>query len=361
MPDAPAAPPSPPVSRARRLFRRLAAITLVALALLPNPLATTRFPVRNMSQTITAHAIALDPERPGLHHIGQLRLIEAWALDSANTGFGGYSALALLGDRQLLLASDTGMLAGFTITPRGGGITHEFIAPPPSGPGKSNYKTERDLEAMAIDRARGRTWTAYEHSNQIWRFSRGLARAEGHVAPAAMRHWNPNGGPEAMARLADGRFLVMAETTGGPGGGTAALLFPTDPVEAPDVAPLSFAYDSGDMGRVTDAAQLPDGRILLLHRRLSLTQGFVSTLAIADPATIRAGAMWRGAPIATFVPPLITENFEGIAVEDSPAGAVIWMISDDNLARWQRTLLLKLLLPRGEAPEAATPGFTGER
>ena len=327
---------------------------------MPNPLVTMTVPLRNGSQLISARAIALDPEHPALRQVGELRVSEAWVLDSANTGFGGYSALVLLGERQLLLASDTGMLAGLTLG-RKGRIDHQFIAPPPSGPGKGNYKTERDLEAMVLDRPRGRMWAAYEHSNQIWRFSAGLARSDGHVAPPAMREWNANGGPEAMARLADGRFLVMSERTGGRGGGTAALRFPTVPVAAPRAVPLSFSYDAGDKGRVTDAAQLPDGRILLLHRRLSLIDGFVSTLAVADINAIRPGDMWTARTIATFRPPLITENFEGLAVEDSPEGAVIWMIPDDNLARWQRTLLLRMILPHAPSGEAATPGFAGVR
>lgn len=343
-----------------RRLRRIGAIALIALILAPNPLATMRPPERNSSQAISARPVVIDAGHPGNRRIGALTILEAWELDSANTGFGGYSALALIGERRLLLASDTGMLAGLTLHPDGR-IERQFIAPPPSGPGKSNYKTERDLESMAQDRARGRVWAAYEHSNQIWRFSRGLARAEGHVAPVEMRRWNANGGAEAMVRLDDGRFLVMSETSGGRGGGTDALLFASDPVEHPGQRPQRLSYDAGDKGRVTDAAQLPDGRILILHRRLSLIDGFVSTLAVADVADIRAGTMWRARTIASFAPPLVTENFEGLAVEDSPQGAIIWMVSDDNLAKWQRTLLLRMLLPAtGTAPTAA-PGFTGVR
>lgn len=345
-----------------RRFGRLCAIALIALVLAPNPMATRRPPLRNLSQAITATAIRLDPERPALSRIGPFIVTEAWQLDSANTGFGGYSALAVLGDRQLLLASDTGMLAGFTLNRRGT-IEREFIAPPPSGPGAGNYKTARDLEAIAYDRPRGRIWAAYEHSNQIWRFSRGLARSDGHVAPHAMRRWNANGGAEAMARLNDGRFLVMAETSGGPGSGTDALLFPSDPVAHPTAPPIRFAYDSGDMGRVTDAAQLPDGRILILHRALSITEGFVSSLAVADPSTIRTDRPWRATRLATFRPPMLTENFEGLAIEDSNDGVVIWLLSDDNLARWQRTLLLRLLWPRASTvpSSVATPGFAANQ
>lgn len=336
-------------------------LALIAVALAPGPLTTMRPPLRNSSQIISAQAIALNAEQPSIRRVGELMVSEAWEIDSDHSGFGGYSALVLLDDRRLLLASDTGMLAGFTLG-HDGRISRQFIAPPPAGPGKGNFKTARDLEALAYDRARGRLWAAYEHSNQIWRFSRGLTRSDGHVAPAAMRRWNANGGAEAMVRLTDGRFLVMSETSGARGGGgTAALLFPTDPVAAPEAAPIRFAYDADGRGRVTDAAQLPDGRILLLHRDLSLIDGFVSTLAVADVDEIGSGGIWRSRTIATFRPPLVTENFEGLAVEDSAEGAVIWMISDDNLSKWQRTLLLRMVMPRAVSGEVAMPGFAGVR
>ena len=354
-PIAQSVPMSPSVPLLSR-WARICVLLLIALLLLPTPLASIRPPQRNDSQLISARAVPIHSGHSDSRRVGALIITEAWEIDSANTGFGGYSALALLDQRRFLLASDTGMLAGFTLG-RNGAIERQFIAPPPAGPGKGNFKIERDMEALAVDPARGRFWAAYEHSNQIWRFSRGLARSDGHVAPQAMRGWHGNGGAEAMVRLADGRFLLLSETTGARGGGgTAALLFPTDPVESPKTAPIRFAYDAQGKGRVTDAAQLPDGRILLLHRRLSLLDGFVSTLAIAEVRNIRPHGIWRSNAIATFRPPHITENFEGLAVEDSPEGTVIWMISDDNLAKWQRTLLLRMLLPRTATNPAPRPG-----
>ncbi len=343
-------------------FTRLLALAAIALIIGPNPMVAVRAPPRNMSQIITARPILLDPARPTLRQVGPLRILEEWWLDSANSKFGGYSALAILGPRHLLLGSDTGMVAGLELAPDGR-VSHQFIAPLPDGPGdgKHSVKTDRDLESLTSDRPRGLIWAGYEHSNQIWRYSRGLARATGHVAPPLMRDWNQNGGAEAMARLSDGRFLVLAETSGGPGSGTDALLFAADPVAATTPPPLRFAYDAGTMGRVTDAAELPDGRVLLLHRKVSLWNGWTSTLAIADPRTIARGHVWRATPIARFAAPITSENFEGLAVEASPQGAIIWMISDDNLADWQRTLLLRMLLPGVTAANAgaqAHPGFT---
>lgn len=352
-----------PIPRMTRRTR-LCVLLLIAVMLVPNPLTSMRPPERNDSQLITARPVAIDPDRPGMARIGELIITEAWELDSPNSGFGGYSALVLLGDRRFLLGSDTGLLAGLTLAGNGR-IAQSFVKRPLGRPGQTKSKAQRDLEALTRDGATGRIWAAYENSNQIWRFSADMARPDGHVAPATMRRWHANGGPEAMVRLTDGRFLLLSETTGTRGGhGTAGVLFPTDPVQSPKVKPLLFAYDAQGKGRVTDAAQLPDGRILLLHRQLSLFDGFTSTLAVADIADIDTGMnkrrIWRSKTIATFRPPLITENFEGLAIEDSPDGAVIWMIADDNLAKWQRTLLLRMLLPRGRG-EAASRSLNAVR
>ena len=355
--------PLPPDSRAPipRTMRRFVLLLLIWLALGPIPVGVRLAPVWNHARGISAERLQLDPARPGLSTVGAVRVTEAWWIRSANSGFGGYSALTMLGPRRFLLAADTGMVAGFTLG-ASGRVERPFVAPFPSGPGSGPYKTDRDLESMTTDPARGLTWTAFEHSNQIWRFGRALARAEAHVAPPAMATWNDNGGAEAMVRLRDGRFLIMSESTQVAPGGTAALLFAGDPTERRTPPPLRFAYDSRGLGKITDAAELPDGRILLLHRRLSLRRGFVSILAIADLRSIRRGAAWHARAIAEFAPPLLHDNFEGLAVEDAPAAAnrapAVWMISDDNLLRWQRTLLLRLELPRATTPPAAAePGF----
>ena len=48
------------------------------------------------------------------------------------------------------------------------------------------------------------------------------------------------------------------------------------------------------------------------------------------------------------------DNYEGLAVAPGPDGAlVLWLISDDNKATFQRTLLLKLLWRPSDSNEKA--------
>ena len=323
----------------------------IALGLHPWTVMTG--PPDNRSQTVTARPILLDPARPTLRQVGAFRMTEGWELRSPHSRFGGLSALVLAGPRRFVTVSDFGMVAGLTLA-RDGAVSDAFIRRLPGVPNEQAFKKERDVEAMAVDPASGRLWIGFEYRQQIWRYTPDFAGLDGRAAPPAMAAWQANGGAEAMARLPDGRFLVMGEEGDDDHGWSPGLLFAGDPVAGGGADPLRFAYDPQDFGKVTDAAALPDGRVLLLHRTFSLFSGFRSVIAIADPATIRADRPWRARALARFAPPLLTENFEGIAVEPDPDGVGVWLLSDDNMVTWQRTLLIRLLLPHAALGESRT-------
>lgn len=270
--------------------------------------------------------------------LGPLRLEGIWQLTSPHAYFGSYSALVPLPDGRLLAVSDRGFWMRFF---------------PPGGPrvsprfglvlgGDRGAKMSRDVEAAAIDAASGRVWLGWEGRNAISRHTLDTGRVAW-ARPRAMRGWSSNSGPESMARLRDGRFLVLQE--GGSGRRHAALLFPRDPVAASE--PLRAVFEGPDGFSPTDAAQLPDGRVLILMRRLvwPMPYRFVGRVVLADPAEIRPGAVWRGQEIARFGSRLPVDNFEGLAIVPRPDGIVtVWIISDDNNAVSQRTLLWKLVL-----------------
>src|SRR3546814_11840253 len=82
-----------------------------------------------------------------------------------------------------------------------------------------------------------------------------------------------------------------------------ALLYTGDPAE-PGPAPIRFFYASDGRGAVSDAAPLPDGRILLVHRRLGFDPVFTTTLSVADPADIGKDAVLRARTIGRVPVPL---------------------------------------------------------
>ena len=159
-----------------------------------------------------------------------------------------------------------------------------------------------------------------------------------------MAHWATAYGAEAIVRLRDGRFLVFAEAdpenTDLP---SPVLLFSGDPL-APSTQSIPLRLASPDGFRPSDAAQLPDGRILVLQRAFALPLRWRTRLIVIDPAELRENALIRGREVARLAPPLLTENFEALAVTQEKRRPIIWIASDDNFWALQQTYLLKFTL-----------------
>ena len=317
---------------------RLILLGVVALGLAPG--LWVRTPPKEPD---SRNLLTISPVEIEVRKIGELDVLGVWELDSNNTHFGSYSALIPLGDGTLLAGSDRGRLLQFS-PPGSGQSIVRFTA---FAGASDRDKDEVDLESLTREPATGKIWAGYESSNAIARVSPDLVEQD-RVRPAEMSGWSSNSGPESLVRLADGRFLVIAE--GNPssdGSAIPALLFSGDPVNAL-AEPLSFAFAAPKNYRAVDAAQLPDGRVLVLVRKIAfgLPPGFASAIMLADPAEITVGQVWTGQIIARFANPLPSDNFEGLAVEPQPDGsAALWMISDDNNGVLQRTLLYKLAIP----------------
>ena len=313
-------------------FRRIA---ILFVALLAAPGTWLRTPLPEDTRPI----LHVTPLEPGARRAGELAIEGVWRLESPNLHFGGYSGLLALPGGRLLAASDRGRYLRFA--PPG-----DPARPPEFGAIGGEVELTKymvDVEALAGDRARDRVWAAYEGSNSIVRYGPALAAGES-VAPPAMRGWSSNSGPETLARLADGRFLAIEE--GLPGSDRRAyraLLFPGDPVEGAE--PVAFAYAPPAGFHAVDATPLPDGRALILNRRivLGLPFAFETMIVVADPREIRAGEVWTGRAVGTIAAPLAADNFEGIAAVPRAGGSVtVWLISDDNNSAFQRTLLYRL-------------------
>ncbi len=271
---------------------------------------------------------------------GEVAIAGAWHLTSPNRHFAGYSSLVRMEDGTLLALTDWGRMLRF--------------APPGSAEPAARFghftsrdegdKHLSDLEATTSDPVSGQLWATYENSNQIERYDARLAPT-GLVSPSQMQGWWSNTGPEAIVRLSDGRFVVLAEgSLGWFAADFPALIFPGDPVER--ASPASFRFRPPEGYRPVDATLLPDGRVLILLRRVivGLPPRFEAKLVVADPAEIRPGERWSGREIAHLAEPVPMDNYEGLAVEPGEDGRLaLWLISDDNKATFQRTLLLKLL------------------
>ena len=315
-----------------------ALLLLLALPLLATfaPLSLQRRDPPPAVSLVHLAPVTLDEDSPGARRLGRLTFLGGWALTSNDQRFGGISALHVEAGEVLAL-SDAGWRTRFRLR-NGRNTVRADIAMMEAGPGPADEKENRDSESLAVA---GRTlWVGYEQANAVWRYDRSDFAVLGSATPAAMARWSANRGAEAMVRLADGRFLIFSE---GKGGDSEALLFAGDPAAA-GTAALRLRYRPPAGFRITDAGLLPDGRIALLHRRVGLFEGFTARLTVARLPALVDGAVIEGEEAAAFEGAITRDNFEALSVTREGGRTVLWLASDDNYNKLQRTLLLKFAL-----------------
>lgn len=272
--------------------------------------------------------------------LGGLELAGAWQLVSPDTGFGNLSALGQFADGRMVAVGDRNT---FMIFPR------------PDAPGTwrpvmgrpflhhiRGIQMQGDAESLSVDPRTQQVLVGYENALNLIRMSPQM-QPIGKISIPAMREWPPNQGPEAMARLADGRLVIVAEVYGHAFNRRLhpALVFPGEPKSFEVPGRFEVAMPEGY--RPTELAQLPDGRLLLLGRKFTIA-GFRSVILTADPKQLRPGAVLQTHEIARIDDPRIRDNYEGMVITREADGSVsIWLISDSNLmVALQRTLVLKL-------------------
>jgi hypothetical protein len=246
----------------------------------------------------------------------------AWAVSMKEPRFGGVSALALQG-RRLLALTDSGVL--FSL-PRPGegriGRSHDL----PDGPGPPNRRRWRDSESLLQDPA-GHWWVTFENRHSLWRFDPNFRRSEFHLR--LRQGWAVNKGAEAVVIGKDGRLVLIPEVTSRILRVSAGGRIERDRLTRPP-------------GEISDATRLPDGRVLVLVRQLSITgiHNWIATLEEERSGPARVRLLRRVA-----VGPLT--NLEAMVAEPLPTGATrLWIMSDNDFSDWRRTILLAIDLPK---------------
>jgi hypothetical protein len=304
--------------------------------------STPGVPTRVMAQrlVIASTPVMLDSSDPKRRQLGRLTYLGGWHLTSAARVFGGLSAIDVNAN-QITAVSDVGAIIRFRFG-RFGAASDAQLVPVPIGCGPTKAKTDNDTESLAHDSARKNWWIGTEYRNTICKTDADFTVGR-FVAPHAMANWPKKRGPETLFQLNDGRLLTIAEQGPDQGALRPALLFSGDPTDTNvQIMPLSYRPPEGF--DPTDATQLPDGRILVLNRRFSLPALFTGQLVLIDKPIFSKGAILSGQVIARFESPVITDNFEGISVSTENGRTIVWIVSDNNYMRWERTLVLKFAL-----------------
>lgn len=288
---------------------------------------------------LTYLPVQLAADDPGRRDVGRLHFLGGWQLSSPDPRLGGLSGLRIVGN-EAIAVSDAGMVVSFPL-PETSAAPRVRFQPVTEGPGPGRRRTTRDTEALWVEG--DRLWLTFERQNAVWRYDRASLRGETAAQPAPMRGWRGNSGAEALVRFANGRFLVIEE--GWDDGSTAsnAVLFDGDPaVPGTNWMRLTYRWPAGY--RATDAAPLPDGRVLILNRRFEGLR-LSAKLVVADVRGLQPGGTFAAQEVATLEAPLVVDNMEGVAVMQENGRTIVWLVSDDDFMRlFRRTLLLKFEL-----------------
>ncbi len=311
---------------------------MVAAVLAPVTWIRTELPAPDFDAPVTFTRIAAP-----IRTVGEAEIQRAWKATSNSNHFGGYSAMIATGPQQLIAASDRGRIMRLSLPGTGSPVARLSYLSGKIEPQKRLI----DVESMTRDPATGRIWIGYEGINAVERRDSRMEDPQ-RVRPPQMRNWSFNKGAEAMARLSDGRFIVLAEgSKGWFRQEFAGLLFAADPVD--DAAQVQraaeFTFEPPEGYRPVDMVQIPDGRVLILVRRVhwQIMPRFTAKLVLADPAAIVLGGAWSGRVIAEVAPPNPSDNYEGLAMWPRTDGLLdLWLVSDNNRNGFQNTFLLEM-------------------
>jgi hypothetical protein len=328
-----------------------AALLAGALALRPDTALAVPAPD---AIAITTTPLPLDRDDPARTRVGKLRFMGALQLRATDPLFGGVSALRAGPDGRFLAITDTGNWFAFSTVERDGrltGVKDAVLVPILQANGQPvASKAEGDAEALEWNPATGSATVVYEQDHRLAQFSgidasnpASLGRPPDRIERlTVMAGWPANGGGEAVAVLPGGARLVVSETARGPQRTRTALLTENGTTRV-------IGIEGIDDHSPTDAVALDATRVLILHRRFTVTQGQGAALSLVDLAPVLGGKgaegmVLKGETLAQWEPPLTLDNMEGLAIRREGGRTFLYMVSDDNLNPLQRTVLMKFEL-----------------
>ena len=298
-----------------------------------------------IGQAATARLVELipfefDPKHPERKQFGALTLMGAFQLDSKDKRFGGLSGLTVGADGKLYAISDRAYWLSASIVSNGDNALADLVdwqITPMLTPAKTPV-TGSLADAEALARAHdGSFLVAFEGRHRIWRYDTLTSTPTPIPVPAELSRAPSNGGIEGLATLPDGRLLALTEEFANPDGSFKSWL-----LDGSQFAELSYRPAKGF--RVTDCAALKNGDLLVLERRYVPLGVLSARVTLVEGKTIQPGAKLSGRELLKIAQPLVTENFEGLAVQETAKGTMIYLVSDDNYNPFQQTLLLQFLL-----------------
>lgn len=322
----------------------------------PAPVEVPAAPVKAGPEiALVATPVPLNAADPSQTAVGRFVYAGGIAVTSPDTSrLHGLSDLILIDGAQIEAVSDDGdrFSARLQLDAAGRlvGLTDGKLSPL-LGPDGAPVQGKANGDAEGLTRLpNGQRLVSFERDHRIWRYA---VDAAGQwslpaVAPKPSTIFPDNEGMEALtAYPAAGpdAYLVGAEE-----GEVWLCRLSSSCQSAPPQSPIDFTWG------LTAFTAFQGKALATLHRAYDPVRGWRAQLKfIADPMA-PAGRQY---PIATLTldGPLVRDNFEGVALSTTPAGATrVYLLSDDNGSANQRTLLLAFdWTPPPPQPQAPPP------
>lgn len=316
------------------LTRALAALALILLT-------GAACDAQVASITVTATPVPLMADGSAEQRVGRLQFRGGFALESSHQRFGGWSDLWVAPDGSHMIAiSDRGSWLDLRLVHdaqgRLAGIGPARIGPLIDARRRPLHGNPSDAEGLAA-LPDGSFLVSFERRHRVWHYPAATVPFSREPrplpTPPGIEEAPNNGALEALARLADGRLVAIAEALVD-NGANAAWLFA-------DERWSRFSYRAEAGFSPSGAAGLQNGDLIVLERAFALLAGFRIRLTRVPQAQLRPGAIARGEELVRLDGRHSIDNFEGVATRTGPAGeTLLYLIADDNFVRWQRTLLL---------------------
>ena len=298
-------------------------------------------------QTVTP--VDFDPEQPGEVRIGEVVFMAGFRLEYGARFFGGLSGLWVSpsGDRMVAVTDHGDWVSAPLSHDAAGRMTGvgTITMRPLTGIDAEDIDTildpqERDAEGLTM-LPDGRAIVSFERRHRIWVYDSPLTDNEPLELdpPEHIVRLQSNEGLEAIQAMPDGRLIAIAEGPIGPGVVLDFWVLERDGHWRP------VGYQMRDGFKVTDAAALPDGRVIVLERWFAAPAAIRNRLRELTPEQIDGDQIVDARLLAEFTSDYNIDNFEGLSARVGPNGETfLYMVSDDNFNFGQKTYLYQFRL-----------------
>lgn len=292
------------------------------------------------SVRLSVRAAPLAPSAPDMEGVGKLRYRGGIELASEDPRFGGLSGLYVDGDGRLLAVSDQGEWFAARLVHDDAGQLIGLADPRMArlhGEDGRPLGEKRDADAEGLTRLPdGRFAVSFEQVHVVRLYDldrRGPAAAsQKTIRLAGANKLDDNDSIEALAAM-DDALLIGAEGVRDPGAPFwIAPLNADTPVAAAGRSRTQEGFGLVSLDR------LPDGDFIAMERFFAPLIGVRIFIRRVRQSGLAEGR-WEGEPIVELTPPIALDNFEGIAAVKQGDGVRLYIVSDDNFSRSQKTLL----------------------